>query len=299
MEWWLRIASETQPSGVPVPKKTRVRALSCLTNSQWELKQLPEDEPDVVNIDSVHRAGAFANKCASLGFVSPVMLLVGGGIQYLMRGPVVPQAYRARLSALEHLWEVVEKRDQEVQQDQMRRAKKVARAPNAYVCAAEGCNIQAARKAALLRCAGKCLMNVKPAYCSKECQRAVSSPRSIYPASNNLCSQVHSNQDWKRHKPVCRPPSVASSSNIDIQQLESEAGAEASGSKDVAAGSLNSKAAITDADLRTDGREVSITIPRLGDAEGKTTIISKTMSTRLMKDLRDGMKSLVLEEEEN
>ena len=53
------------------------------------------------------------------------------------------------------------------------RAAKVARAPNAYVCATPGCGIAANQKKALMRCAGRCPMERKPHYCSKECQRKV------------------------------------------------------------------------------------------------------------------------------
>jgi len=64
--------------------------------------------------------------------------------------------------------------------ERLARDRKVARAPNAYWCATEGCGIEGTKKATLLRCAGKCEGANKPYYCSKECQR----------------------KDWKRHKPM-------------------------------------------------------------------------------------------------
>lgn len=50
---------------------------------------------------------------------------------------------------------------------------KEARNPNAYACALDGCPVKAISKAALKRCAGPCPDEVKPSYCSKECQRKV------------------------------------------------------------------------------------------------------------------------------
>ena len=173
MSLWIRVCHERQPNEISVPRGIRVRALSCLANSQWELKQLPDDEPDVWNIDSVWRAGAFADDCASLGFISPVVLMIGTGIQDLMSIPEIPEARHPRFQEFVFLWEVVERRNREYDEEKKKRDGKVAKAPNAYICAAQGCGIEGTRKSGLLRCAGKCPSNIKPSYCSKECQKAV------------------------------------------------------------------------------------------------------------------------------
>ena len=49
------------------------------------------------------------------------------------------------------------------------RLDRVARAPNRYQCAADGCDVQAFHRAALQRCGGKCPEDRKPYYCSREC----------------------------------------------------------------------------------------------------------------------------------
>ena len=58
------------------------------------------------------------------------------------------------------------------------------RRPKAYVCAADGCGLEATSKTALMRCAGPCKLEDKPSYCSKECQRRVS----IVPYSLSTCA---------------------------------------------------------------------------------------------------------------
>ena len=54
------------------------------------------------------------------------------------------------------------------------RADKVAKAPNKYRCAAEGCGIQATHRSALRKCGGRCPPERKPHYCSWACQERVS-----------------------------------------------------------------------------------------------------------------------------
>ncbi|TBU49069.1 hypothetical protein BD309DRAFT_910846 [Dichomitus squalens] len=53
---------------------------------------------------------------------------------------------------------------------EQRRLAKVAKAPNQYRCAADGCGINAMNKGALRRCGGRCPPEQKPHYCSAECQ---------------------------------------------------------------------------------------------------------------------------------
>ncbi|KAI1789029.1 hypothetical protein LXA43DRAFT_601353 [Ganoderma leucocontextum] len=55
--------------------------------------------------------------------------------------------------------------------DEAKRLAKVARAPNRYRCAADGCPIQCMTRGGLLRCGGHCLPSKKPYYCSMECQK--------------------------------------------------------------------------------------------------------------------------------
>ncbi|KAI0703946.1 hypothetical protein C8Q76DRAFT_753031 [Earliella scabrosa] len=64
---------------------------------------------------------------------------------------------------------------------------KVASNTQAYVCAAEGCGLRGLKKRAMKACSGPCSVDIKPHYCSKECQR----------------------KDWPRHKMFCHSQTLA------------------------------------------------------------------------------------------
>ena len=65
---------------------------------------------------------------------------------------------------------------EEVVQEQQAHARKVERATNQYACANPGCKIEALERASLRACGGGCAPEVKPRYCSKECQKKVQLP---------------------------------------------------------------------------------------------------------------------------
>ncbi|KAK7025280.1 hypothetical protein R3P38DRAFT_2953748 [Favolaschia claudopus] len=122
-------------------------------------------------------AAFHANQSVILaGDASPQVLWFGYRI-------VEPQAEKATaLRALyKPLWLALEKRHQEVSEKQEKAEKKREKNSNRYVCAAPACYIQASKGGGLRSCAGSCDLDVKPAYCSKDVQ------------------------DWKNHKPFCKP----------------------------------------------------------------------------------------------
>lgn len=188
MSMWMQIVLDKSLSRRPVPKRLHVRAVACLANSQWELRQTPEDGPDVWNIDSVYRAAVYADECASLGYIPPIVLFIGKKVRELQAVPNIAEARHPRFTKLANLWEVHDRRTQEVLREKERRDEKIAKTPLAYICAAEGCGIEGTKKSALLRCAGKCPMDIKPAYCSKECQRSVSTETCYFSAVRVVCS---------------------------------------------------------------------------------------------------------------
>ena len=71
------------------------------------------------------------------------------------------------------LWRAVDRREREAHNEERKMQKKAENAPNRYVCAREGCGISAEGRRALLVCSGRCPPDLKPSYCSKECQKQV------------------------------------------------------------------------------------------------------------------------------
>ncbi|CAL1699049.1 unnamed protein product, partial [Somion occarium] len=101
-----------------------------------------------------------------------------------------------------------------------------SKAPNAYRCAAPGCGIEGTKKSALLKCAGKCPPDVKPSYCSKECQKA----------------------HWKTHRSICNPNAKPKA------KAEEQASSDTNQTQVASTSAQQSPRTIGD-DIRTDGRE--------------------------------------------
>ncbi|TFK84507.1 hypothetical protein K466DRAFT_567188 [Polyporus arcularius HHB13444] len=74
---------------------------------------------------------------------------------------------------------------------------RVENASRLHACAAEGCGVHVVHKQGLKACAGRCSPDVKPHYCSKDCQR----------------------KDWRRHKPFCKPNEELPP-NVAMQKFE-------------------------------------------------------------------------------
>ena len=154
----------------------KAKALSCLASSYFEQSFLPDE---TLQIDDLYRAAHLANGSASLGFVSPVVLAIGARVEMIGLRQQATCPFRAvdtsRFAALEFLWKVTDARTGELDKKYQKRDAKVSQAPNLYICAAEGCGIEGTSRSGLLKCSGKCPLGVKASYCSKECQKAVSS----------------------------------------------------------------------------------------------------------------------------
>ncbi|KAH9485659.1 hypothetical protein JR316_0002569 [Psilocybe cubensis] len=99
----------------------------------------------------------------------------------------VPEFYIWFIEAVDAL----EARDRQYEENQAKIARKRALNASRYRCAAPGCEIEADKGSKLSRCSGPCDIDKKPYYCTQECQR----------------------EDWRNHKPFCRPG--AESSVID------------------------------------------------------------------------------------
>lgn len=103
-----------------------------------------------------------------LGLISPNVLWIAG----CWNG--VRNQFGGTSGVLHLLWEAYDARQQEMEDDRSSRSHKVQRAPNKYRCANPGCTIESLRRGPLKKCSGKCDVDVKPYYCDKSCQLAVS-----------------------------------------------------------------------------------------------------------------------------
>ena len=110
------------------------------------------------------------------GFVPPIVLRIAGWLSTL-------QARHAKLDAramfedseeMDMFWTTYEEYLERQKIEEENRLAKVAKAPNQYHCAADGCGIQAVNKSALRKCGGHCPLDQKPHYCSADCQAQVS-----------------------------------------------------------------------------------------------------------------------------
>ena len=180
MQCWFGVMDTMIPNLSPL---TQARACACLAYSQWDVRLDPDNSS--CDVDATYRACAFANMAIEKGLVSPIALRIAQDAERLgfrrwedltlelphdSRHGVTPD----KIAKLTSLWAVADGRKAELQERQVKWEEKQAKRPNAYACAAERCGIEATRKAGLMRCAGSCALEDKPSYCSKECQRRVS-----------------------------------------------------------------------------------------------------------------------------
>ncbi|KAI0630470.1 hypothetical protein C8Q77DRAFT_1133222 [Trametes polyzona] len=150
-----------------------------------------------------------ANQSTKLGLVSPIVLEVGLMMREVGAQLGVDLAQMSRTRLYRPLWRAITTRIEEIYEEERKKQSKVQRNPNEYVCAAEGCGVRAESRAALKSCAGKCPPDLKPHYCSKECQKRVSIPLTSCHNFIFTPNRLNLYQDWPRHKPVCKPGSSA------------------------------------------------------------------------------------------
>ena len=232
-----RFASGPEFVGDQAPAELRAHAHSAAAQAYWNVWSLDTDEARAADHAELHRFGrpvnpdgespyaplVFAATHASysveLGLVSPSVLLVGFGVKDVverLRGTDVQVTSTGEeidwALQFESLWDALKRREEEIVAAERSRRAKVAKNARAYVCAAEGCNVQGLHKAALKACAGSCPVDLKPHYCSKECQKRVRvQPRLRHKSlrvqgyTEQAVMLTSSTQDWPKHKVVCKP----------------------------------------------------------------------------------------------
>lgn len=171
LSWWMSLTDESHPAYIPgVAPRVCARAFACLANHHWDTRIV---DGITWNIDSVYRAALSADTSIAYGLVTPNSLWIGNKTQELLRQPFQVGKNNSRFEKLKDLWNAMAIRQKEMEAEDDKRQEKVSKAPNMYVCAAQGCGIQATKKSGLSRCGGKCPLESKPGYCSKSCQKAV------------------------------------------------------------------------------------------------------------------------------
>ncbi|EMD38090.1 hypothetical protein CERSUDRAFT_113225 [Gelatoporia subvermispora B] len=198
---WDKLTDPRNSSSAGAPTEMVAQAHSSSAQAYFEKYQTPAEALPALLQDErrfkrtygvggsalqyLYMAAKHADASVTRGLVSPAVLLIGMHILDLGARTHIEIPQTPRFRVFRRLWKAVNDRQKEVYTEERRRQAKVAKAPNAYTCARVGCGIQAANKAAFSCCSGRCPLDLKPHYCSKQCQR----------------------EDWPRHKPICKPGS--------------------------------------------------------------------------------------------
>lgn len=176
----------------------RGRAFSLMSHMHWDLRvdAAQRENPaydarrEKWRMAHVLLAGMCADEACKLGYVSAQIIGIAGnleaaGLSKCTRkngGGTKDSAARTRrgkggeaeidpdFMKFEHLWTTWEAQKRAIEEEHREQLRKVLREPHAYVCALEGCGVHTRHRGALMRCAGRCDVSAKPAYCSKECQ---------------------------------------------------------------------------------------------------------------------------------
>ena len=160
-----------------IPSSLKARAYSSLAKGWLDLvrgKSLTS--PD---IDRLYCAGKIANEAVSLGLISDAALVVAEAIEFAGFRPLGddkhPVGSTERFGELTDLWKALDARNAELAEKKLKREVKLSKDPMGYFCAAKDCGITVTNKSTLRKCGGWCPQALKPAYCSKDCHKAVRS----------------------------------------------------------------------------------------------------------------------------
>jgi len=277
------------PSSTPIPNTSLLtiqRALSCAAHAYLNKYLRILDQAEAIRYlegffgrsrgvelqpsEYLLVAAQYANASAALGFVSPAVTNIGRWVESVAEKSGRDMRNDPRYRTLTHFWRAYEARMKELDAKERKRQLKRANAPNAYQCAAEGCPIEAATKAALGRCAGPCPAELKAHYCSKACQR----------------------KDWARHKYICK--SKPSSETIAASETHLDAIASSLtklvADYDTAEGggdSVESKDDDMQITSEKEGPGCLVDIPCGSVSGGKLTIQSKNLSIECLRMIKD------------
>ncbi|KAL1742868.1 hypothetical protein HDZ31DRAFT_42306 [Schizophyllum fasciatum] len=150
----------------------------------WHIGSCSESMPIRYMLAASHHAEhalRLAKEVSPLGYNASGAVLYF--LMYLFRDSAEKLIVPELLVHYKTCWEAIQTRLEQMRKDSAKMQVKRMKHPNRYRCANRGCGIVSDKGKMLQQCSGKCDVDKKPAYCSKECQRA----------------------DWKNHKPFCKP----------------------------------------------------------------------------------------------
>ena len=144
-----------------------------------------------------------ASESARLGLLSPIALRVGLIARDVGEGLDVDFGQLVHCAKnYRPLWRAVGEHVDGLYAEARKAFETSRKEPPEYACRAEGCAIRAKSSTSLKACSRKCPSDLKPRYCSKQCQVKVC-PVSAH--DQILMMMVENMQDWPRHKMICKP----------------------------------------------------------------------------------------------
>lgn len=115
-------------------------ALTYLDVEAWRSRKIVPKERDAFN------ASYHYNEAAKLGYGKCPALL------YFVQGVAMQRQQLLSLQLWTDMWAIHDERNEEIEAERRQAAEKLAKRPNRYVCAEEGCGITASTGKILQRC---------------------------------------------------------------------------------------------------------------------------------------------------
>ncbi|KAF7353363.1 MYND-type domain-containing protein [Mycena sanguinolenta] len=249
------INPNNEDPAINVSAELLVKAVSCAAFGHLALYEAAARTDDIqLANDHLYAAAIYADAAVSRGLISSTSLWVPSVLSSSAEHYNVDIRNSPRYRVFKNLWGAWDKLDEELAAEERKRSIKVAKAPNAYARAADGCGVQGTSKTALLRCGGQCPPEYKPSYCSKQCQTRA----------------------WPAHKRICKPGSkkrvVPPSDDDPIIEVD-----------------LDDPTAV-DNEISIEGSaERFIDFPHSAQPGGRLTIVSRHFSPVYLRYLRELM----------
>ncbi|TFY69198.1 hypothetical protein EVJ58_g558 [Rhodofomes roseus] len=191
LEQWLYLIDVERGGRLATPPNRRIlsQAHSCIA---WYYIEKVHRNSRKPKMGDLTRAAEAANAAAHLGYFTPAVIATAEYIDEAVEKESGKQYWEVSpFDTMKDLRCVYERQQRELE---------AGEEPNVQRCAWPECWLEGTKDAPLMKCNGKCTEPYKPRYCSRECQK----------------------QDWKRHKPKCKPGPPTPSASEDGSEEEEE-----------------------------------------------------------------------------